>query len=205
MSWFKIHREDRDRILETCGARRLAALALWAALSDLANKHEGFEFTASRMQLASLSGLCERSVAQILIVLRDAGLLAWEQAKTDGGIPMAPSRYSMKPTVGTQFPPRKNSVPTPRELDSQGGRHDRRHSIPSAIIGKIKEGGETPRGLSTSERIGLEKEQKRLEEKLSDLRAEWQCDKSEKLRSEIGSAKERLANIAERLGGSYGQ
>lgn len=130
-NWFKVAREDRDRIITQCGERAPAVLAVWLAFCDIANVELSACFARSTAEIARLSGVAQRTVERVLPILRQLGLIEWQQVRSPDNRGLQASMYRLPsfapPTdIQTVLLPPQSRHPTDNESGLNGGVLDRK-------------------------------------------------------------------------------
>ena len=167
MSYFPVHRHDRDRILQGCGEASPSTLCVWVALCDLANAIGSWTFERRQAEIARLAGISTRATQSALKRLRELGMISWENLPNDqGGHGVNQYRlltHEHRPRFRGNFTPPDEAIPA-KQVPSPIREKSTKREIPQ------HEHRRDP--VSSSARISLEKERDRLTKEVSDLRSD---------------------------------
>ena len=123
--WFKVPRVDRDVIIAKLGSERApSAIVVWLALRDIANERRSDAIQCSAMEISRIAGTSRRTVERVLPMLRDIGLVRWEQSRLPETKGFGASIYhvlSLEPPATMAEPPADKAEPPAKDSENVGG------------------------------------------------------------------------------------
>lgn len=123
--WFKVPRVDRDVIIAKLGSERApSAIVVWLALRDIANERRSDAIQCSAMEISRVAGTSRRTVERVLPMLRDIGLVRWDQSRLPETKGLGASIYhvlSLEPPATMAEPPADKAEPPAKDSENVGG------------------------------------------------------------------------------------
>jgi hypothetical protein len=193
--WFRVVRCDRDAILAKLGPERSpSAVAVWLGLLDIGNRERSSSFSVTSREIARVSGTSHRTVQRVLPLLKDIGLLEWEQVRLPCTNALVSSLYTLKshePSATMAEPPATMAGPYANESRERGG----------VIYSKTSRKEEGRRKtLTTTERITAEKGLEAARKTLLQLeRAPLRVKQSADYKPQLEHAQQTVTTLTEDL------
>lgn len=129
------------------GRERTYAIAIYQALSTLANDERGMEFEASRAQIADLSGVTDRTIDRYTDTFQRVGLLEVERQAGPGGEKI-PHRYLI-------LDPPTHAKPVQEGGEAASPPHANGLRIPMETVQEVQQEGEEGKALAADAADGV--------------------------------------------------